>query len=308
MCGARGRHDDDRGRRCDHCGLVVPGSGSDTDAIGRELDRLLRPGEVDLARPSGAPPVLAMDVYTLRTAASARGLGTEPIGAAQAEALARPHSTLPARAVLAPFDPAPRRVTLGLICRESEADAALGLAARWRERFAGAVVAIDAPEGKGRARTDGVAVLRHPLDGDFAAQRNRVQAVATTPWVLQLDVDEAPDDGLLDAMDALTVQADRHGLVSIGLPRGNLVDGVLADLWPDVQYRLNRAAVRYAGRVHERPDLGGRWRLSMIAPGATLTHRLERARVLERSARYEAMADGAGRPGDEAALLRRFKA
>ena len=195
-----------------------------------------------------------------------------------------------------------------MICRETEAEAALDLVARVRDRFADAVVTLDARPAGPDTLADGTVVLRRPLDGDFAAQRNAVQGASPTPWVLQLDVDETPDPGLLDAMDALAMQADRHGLVSIGCPRRNLVDGTLSDLWPDVQYRLNRREVRYAGRVHERPDLGGRWQVSMIAPGATITHRLERARVVERSARYEAMRAGAGRPADEAALLRAFRA
>ena len=329
VCGARGGRVEGDLHRCDHCGLGRHASADGAARATRALRALLVPGPVDVGAlagtsPAGAP--LAMDAYTLRTAAAGLGLGFEPADAAQREALARPHSTLPGRGRLAPFAPAAPRVALGTIVSADGAAAALARAHRLGAAFASAVVAIDADPDDGAiagtileaeradpvagapATTRGAApiVIRHPLGGDFAAQRNRIQAASPAPWVLQLDADEDPDPVLLERMHALAAQADAHGLVSIGLPRRNLVDGAPADLWPDVQYRLNRREVRYAGRVHERPDLGGEWRLSMIAPGATLAHRLERARVLERSRRYEAMQGGAGRPGDEAALLRPF--
>ena len=305
MCGARDARPEGRSlRRCGHCGLGIR-AGVDDETSREALDALLAPGSVDVGRLPGAP--LAMDAHTLRTAAAGRGLGFEPGGDAQRAALVRPHSSLPGRGRLAPFAGTSRRVALGMIVRADEAELALARVRRRRERFAGAVVAIDAPDDGAPAEgADGTIVIRHPLGGDFAAQRNRVQDASPVPWMLQLDADEDPDPTLLERMDALAAQADAHGLLSIGLPRRNLVGGRASDLWPDVQYRLNRREVRYAGRVHERPDLGGEWRLSMIAPGATLAHRLERARVLERSRRYEAMESGAGRAGDEAALLRPF--
>ena len=315
VCGARdwrpaGRTTDPSERyRCSHCGLLVALDAYDAAALAASLEALLRPGSVALPRSGwGIDDPAWMDAYTLRIAASGRSLAFEPGDGSQAAALAHPHSRHPARGWLRALAPAPARVALGMIVRASEVDDALGFVRKLLPRFAEAVIVADGPVADDALRPgDAIRVLSHPLDGDFGAQRTRVQRACRSPWVLQLDADETPSDSLLDAMDALTAQADRQGLVSIGLPRRNLVDGEWSDLYPDIQYRLNRREVVYSGRVHERPDLKGAWRRSMIAPAATLDHALARERVERRSREYEALATGGGRPGDEAALLRPYR-
>lgn len=207
-----------------------------------------------------------------------------------------------------PATPRPHSVTLGMIARAGEADTIATMLADLRPAFPHAIVLLDGTPADAAAlaeRTPWAQIVAHPLNGDFAAQRNRVQALASG-WVLQLDTDERPDAALLASLGWLTQAADRDGLQSLGLPRRNWVDGVQSALWPDIQYRLNHAGLRFAGTVHERPVVPFE-RTSLALAGA-IDHHLSRARVVERSVVYEAMSTGAGRPSDEAALLRPFAA
>ncbi len=201
--------------------------------------------------------------------------------------------------------PVPHAVTLGMIARAGEADRVVALLDDLRPHFPDAILLVDGDATPLAQRLPWARVAAHPLDGDFAAQRNRVQAMATG-WVLQLDSDERPDAALLAALGWLVRAAERDGLRALGLPRRNLVDGVRSALWPDIQYRLTRADIRYAGTVHERPVVP--FEQTSLALAGAIDHHLSRARVLERSCVYEAMSAGAGRPGDEAALLRPFTA
>lgn len=203
--------------------------------------------------------------------------------------------------------PVDHKIILGIIARGAEADRVAGMVAGSTETFARAVVILDGDSATAAAlsaRCPAASVVAHPLAGDFAAQRNRIQGMADDDWVLQLDTDEWPDAALLAALGWLTRAASHDGVRSLGLPRRNLVDGVQSALWPDIQYRLNRGTVRFAGRVHERPDLP--FAQTSLALAGAIEHRLDRAWVVERSKRYEAMSSGAGRPSDEAALLRPF--
>ena len=299
VCGARDWRDRETELACGHCGVRAEAD-YDADACAVALDRMLVPGLATI----GPDVPFRMDAYTLRIAASRKPLVAWPAGRDDASALAYPHSRRSARMWLRPRAPTPKRVALAMILHADALDAATERMAQWRDRFAEIVLVADA-DGPADAR-DGVRILRHPLDGDFGAQRNRAQGAARCPWVLQLDDDETPSAELLDAMDALTAQCDAQNVVSVGFPRRNLVDGAWSDLWPDVQYRLNRREVRFQGTVHERPAVPGGWRRTTIALDGTIDHRLDRARVEERSQRYEAMRAGAGRRDDEAALLRPF--
>ena len=91
---------------------------------------------------------------------------------------------------------------------------------------------------------------------------------------------------------------------SIGLPRINRVDGARSALFPDIQYRLNRADIRFDGIVHERPVAP--FGETTLGLRGAIEHALSRDRVLARSALYEGMRTGAGRRGDERALLLPF--
>ncbi|MEH3040729.1 MAG: hypothetical protein PGN21_11770 [Sphingomonas paucimobilis] len=262
---------------CTHCGLAVADLGFDAAALRDAIFDHLRHGTPERG--------FALASHAGRNAAWALGLvDGRP-------AIPRRHD-----------------VTLGMIARASEADDVATMLARLHPAFAYAIVLLDGTPGEAAAlagRVPWARVVAHPLDGDFAAQRNRVQALAGG-WVLQLDTDELPDAALLASLGWLTRAADREGLQSLGLPRRNLVDGVQSALWPDIQYRLNHAGVRFAGTVHERPVVPFE-RTSLALAGA-IDHHLSRSRVIERSRIYEAMSTGAGRPSDEAALLRPFAA
>ena len=173
--------------------------------------------------------------------------------------------------------------------------------------FARAIVMIDATDAAPwHALFADVQVLAAPLAGDFAAQRNRLQAAAGDGWVLQLDSDETLDPALLAGLGWIVAAADREGLRSLGLPRRNLVDGTMSALYPDIQYRLNRADVRFAGKVHERPVVP--FATTSLALAGNIEHWLNAQRVRERTRIYAEMASDGARREDEAALLRSFDA
>lgn len=293
---------------CGSCGVLTE-EGADPAACWRDLARRL--AAPTFAPGPGAP--YGLDLYTLRIAATRLGRGVAPCGPEDRAALLAPHSRRAASARLHDLAAGPP-VSLGLLCRPAELDgvlAGLARAAAWTDDVA---ILLDGEAGPPRAvAVEGFAggvvrVAARPLAGDFAGQRNALQALARHAWMLQLDADEslAPETGRL--LPALAALAEDGDAVSIGLPRRNRVDGILSDVYPDVQYRLNRAAVRYAGRVHERPVLDGGWRRSFIALHGAIDHRLSRAHVRARSRTYEALDPGRGRIEEEEALLRPYRA
>lgn len=294
---------------CASCGVLVE-AGADAAGCWTQLAQGLARDHFRLAE--DAP--YGLDIYTLRTAATRLGRGIRARSAADHAALLQPHSERAADADL--FDLAGdggRPVSLGLLCRPQDLDAVLdGLAAHaaWTDDVA---VLVDSPTAAptGRAvagfAASAVRVAARPLAADFAEQRNALQALSRNAWMLQLDADEAISPATGTLLPALAALAEAGAALSIGLPRRNRVDGVLSDVYPDVQYRLNRASVRFRGRVHERPDLGGDWRRGFIALHGAIEHRLSRAHVAARSRRYEAMDPGRGRPEEETALLRPYR-
>jgi hypothetical protein len=288
------------GFACGACGILSDGPERGAEASAHLAEKLS--GDV-FHSDEGAP--YGLDVYTLRTAATRAGLGIEPTDAEQAAALRRPHGELAAAARLLPlprFDGA--AVSLGLPCRPEDMERVLATVpahAAWTDDV---VVLVDTQTVPSRAAA-GARVVARPLAGDFAAQRNALQRLGRHPWMLQLDADESLEPETVAYLPRLAALADRDGALSIGLSRRNLVDGVQADLFPDVQYRLNRREVTYAGRVHERPDRP--WQRSFIALTGAIRHHLGRARVLSRSRRYEAMAPGHGRLKEAEALLRPYR-
>ncbi|MEL6061915.1 MULTISPECIES: hypothetical protein [unclassified Methylobacterium] len=295
-------------RACGSCGVLLAHD-ADPAACREHLARHLA-APVFVSDPE-AP--YGLDIYTLRTAATGLDRGIDPLDAAGRAALRHPHDQNAARADLFPLAEAGRPpVSLGLLCRPAERDAALASLperAGWTDDV---VILLDGPARAPRAVPvagfpDGaVRVAARPLDGDFAAQRNALQDLARHAWMLQLDADESLDPAAGRRLPALAALAEAGDAVSIGLARANRVDGVLSDVFPDVQYRLNRTRVRFAGRVHERPVLDGGWPRSFIALHGVIAHRLEAAHVRARSRRYEALDPGRGRLDEEAALLRPY--
>nr|USU30593.1 hypothetical protein NG677_14525 [Methylobacterium sp. OTU13CASTA1] len=294
---------------CASCGVLFE-RGADEAACWDHLAAHLA-GETFRLAPD-AP--YGLDLYTLRTAATRLARGIRALSEDDRAALLRPHSERAARGGLVDLAAMPKaQVSLGVLCRPDDLQSVLGGLpphAAWTRDVA---VLVDAPEAPPETSAlagfppGAVRVAAGPLAGDFAAQRNALQALARQTWMLQLDADEALSPATAGLLPALAALAKEGAAVSIGLPRRNVVDGVLSDVYPDVQYRLNHATVRFQGRVHERPDLGGDWRRSIIALHGSIDHRLSRAHVAARSIRYEALDPGRGRVEEAAALLRVYR-
>lgn len=205
-----------------------------------------------------------------------------------------------------PAEPTDHAITLAIMTRPSACEAAAALIDSLPD-FTRRIVLIDAIDGAPwRDMFAATEVHAHPLNGDFASQRNRLQATAGTGWVLQLDSDERPDNVLLESLGWLVEAADRDGLLSLGLARRNLVDGEPSALFPDIQYRLNRAEVVFGGRVHERPMVA--FAQTSLALSGAIEHRLDSARVRARTRTYAAMSADGARPEDEVRLLRPYDA
>lgn len=284
---------------CGSCGVLT--DGAEGPAALAHLGEALS-GEV-FALGRDAP--YGLDPYTLRTAATRWRRAASPVGKAQRQALGRPHSDLAAEGQLSGMVPGEGpEVAIGLMCRAGEWEGALGHL-RAHLRWASGIVILADGAGPDLQPEDRVLVSRRDMDGDFAAQRNALQDLSPSPWMLQLDTDETLDPDTAALLPALAGLADAGDAVSVGLPRRNLVDGVAADLYPDTQYRLNRRETRFTGRVHERPERP--WQRSVLSLHGTIDHHLERARVETRSQAYEAMVPGGGRLEEAQALLQPFR-
>ncbi|WP_092044839.1 hypothetical protein [Methylobacterium pseudosasicola] len=295
---------------CGSCGVLIEPD-ADPDRCWRDLaGRLAAP--VFIPDPEAG---YGLDLYTLRSAATRLGRGIRPLGPEDRAALMQPHSLRAAEGALYDLDGAERRaVSLGVICRPDERDSVLAALPAQAALAADVAILLDAPAVTARAVTvpgfapGAVRVAARPLAGDFAAQRNALQDLARNPWMLQLDADESLDTATGALLPALAALAEAGDVVSVGLARRNRVDGILSDVYPDVQYRLNRTGVRYAGRVHERPVLPGGWKQSFIALHGGIDHALTGAHVRARSQRYEALDPGRGRIEERDALLQPYRA
>ncbi|GJE76576.1 glycosyltransferase family protein [Methylorubrum suomiense] len=294
---------------CDSCGVLLD-TGAETARCRTHLASALAAPtfESDPDAPYG------LDLYTLRIAATRHGRGVRWLDEAGRAALLHPHSEDAARAELFDLTTAETRpVSLGFLCRPEECDSVLAklpAQAGWVDDVA---ILLDADAAPPRAiavpgfSAGAVRVAARPLAGHFAAQRNALQALARHRWMLQLDADETLEPATGRLLPALAALAETGDVRSIGLPRRNRVDGVLSDMFPDVQYRLNRGDVAYAGRVHERPQLDAGWRESFISLHGAIDHHLSCAHVAARSRRYEALDPGRGRLEEEEALLRPYR-
>ena len=201
-------------------------------------------------------------------------------------------------------------VTLGVLTDRAGLDTALALADGMTAPLSEAVLLLDAEAAPDIALPPRTRLHARSLGGDFGTQRTALQRLAACPWVLQLDTDETVQPEILRRLGGFVRAAERDGIAALGLPRRNLVDGAQSDHYPDPQYRLCRRTVAYEGKVHERPRLLSPARQSRLALGLRIDHRLNGARVRARTARYDAMSEGAtdtARRGDERALLTPFR-
>lgn len=303
LCGNRDRHVRAAGwRECTHCAMRYAPDTRPIARVTEDLATRLAEPRIDLR---ADPPVgWTCAIPTLRIAGYRFGRAIRPATTEQATALATGDTTLPVHAHAAPLGTTGPAITLGLLGRPADLPAIDALLIRLAPHFAATRVLIDSADPACIAGRKGYAI--HPMNGDFGNQRNRLQDLSDTEWMLQIDTDEDLEPALLAALSPLAADADRHGLTSLAFPRRNLVDGAQSDHWPDVQYRLNRRTVRFAGSVHERPEPSRDWRHAALAPAGAILHQLDAARVRARTRIYGAMDRNGARPADEDALLRPF--
>lgn len=219
------------------------------------------------------------------------------------------HATIQGKAHAGPDS----RLTLGIIAASGAQGNVLSLCAGMADCAAEAIILLDTSDAAAATALEdelrGVLgadrmqprVIAHPMDGDFAAQRNRVQAAAHTPWVLQLDVDEELTPATKQLLPDMIDDAEQGGWDVVGLARRNLVDGMLSALYPDVQYRLLRRSIQFTRAVHEHPLLEPR-NVKFTHLGAEIIHTIASNRLDTREAMYKWIEAGADRPHDTALL------
>lgn len=98
-----------------------------------------------------------------------------------------------------------------------------------------------------------IKIFHHPLDGSFAAQRNRCIEQATCDWIFILDGDETCDADLLAALqEGRLVDNEHFDLYCFG--RRTRLEGRLTNLFNhDFHARLfrNNGKIHYRGKMHE---------------------------------------------------------
>lgn len=297
---------------CPGCGARFPADGYDAERFRTELAATVEGRRIAIVRGRAhGPSGWSLDVHALKAAASRRDRTL--LLPRLFRYLPTRWTGWPARTGRARQDIPPRNVALGCIARPGEADALVAFAKDYRHLFGRLAFVIDGTDaealaierrvGQAAAGHCDVAVAAAPLDGDFGAQRNRVQALADRPWILHLDTDERPDPAMIRNLGWIAADADRNRSRVIAFPRLNLVDGAPSAFYPDIQFRLVRADVRFTRKVHETPLDGVHWRDIQLSLAGRIEHRLSSARVRARSVQYEAIAAGGGKPDDERLLL-----
>lgn len=136
--------------------------------------------------------------------------------------------------------------------------------------------------------------LAHPLQNDFAAQRNRMLAACRGDWVLYLDGDERLDPALSALLPALVAQDHCTAFAFPRLGIGPTGVKIGWGLWPDLQLRLFRPSshIGFARPVHER--LEGLSGPTGLVCGGFILHLSDVLKDREALARKHALFDAAG--------------
>ena len=258
----------------------------------------LRPGRWRAPPPLVAASGVGLDDAALGMAAGLAGLAFRP---------ERPRRGRggEARGTLGWSRPSSARVTVVVLARPGDAEGRRR-AEEGAGRTGAAILMLD-EDGDETAVSDGrLRIVRRRLSGDFGAQRNAAQALVTTPWALHVDADETVDAALWADLGHVVAAAERAGARAVGFARANHVGGTASVLFPDTQYRLLRREERFTGRVHERPAACADPARTTQWLASGLVHGLDRAHVLARRARYDAMGQAAARAREATELLTAF--
>ena len=128
-------------------------------------------------------------------------------------------------------------------------------------RWADEIVVVDGMSTDRTAeicRRFGARVIPHAFEGSFAQERNIGMEQATGDWVLQIDADDVVTPAFHTAVD--TVLRDRPQHAAFKFRRRSVLLGRTMRYGGWHHYLPNlvrREAVRYEGRVHERPLIQG---------------------------------------------------
>ncbi len=104
----------------------------------------------------------------------------------------------------------------------------------------------------------GARVIRHAFEGSFAQERNLGMEHATGDWVLQIDADDVVSPDFREAVEQVLGTPSAH--VAFRFRRKSILMGRFMRYggWHHwLPNLVRRDAVRYVGRVHERPELNG---------------------------------------------------
>lgn len=127
-----------------------------------------------------------------------------------------------------------------------------------------------------------------PLDRNFSAVRNYGLAFCTSEWVLQLDADERPSDGLLDWISSFVDSEEAKAVELVSIHRENLVAGHgIGKNTHEQHIRLFRAHRRFQGRIHESLRRGVLERVVVAPPVFLIQHYKTQARQERQNALYE---------------------
>ncbi len=310
--------------RCAYCGLVAADISHYNNSL-EEFSEALRKGFLRLPNARSYGPKregLRFFPHTLEMLAlKHRMVSTAPIHGGPLSQLALAVTPRITSAVT-PLDdlPPPREALgLGVMCRPGEVADACGVILNCAPVIAAVGLVVDTDDEQARAAAEAqcraaLAAAGHDLplmvrarllNSDFGAQRSALQETVGTPWVLQMDSDERLSEDALAVLPSLIAMAERKHRRAIALPRVNLVDGIKTAQYPDRMIRVLRREVRFHLPVHEQPLLAWHEPINWVGPGH-IEHRLDKARVIARSRRYEGITEGAGNPFEQRLLLTTF--
>ncbi|TIH13574.1 glycosyltransferase [Marinifilum sp. JC120] len=128
--------------------------------------------------------------------------------------------------------------------------------------------------------------VRHPLETNFSAQRNRMLENCSGEWIIYLDADERLSEESWESMRPLTSFEDCNGWY---LPRMTFYPDhehcrVGYGLWPDLQLRIfkNNPNLKFINKIHEQlTGLEGASGILPHCPIQHLTHLLKSREKIE---------------------------